>query len=102
MNRNEHEELRRSGAKPQPNSGRGPHRKGDGIADPFCIDVKEYGKSYSITYNGWAKVCTDAMRAGSYEPAIKVDIGNKVRVYVIGETMFDQMREAWLEKYGTL
>jgi len=96
-------ELNRAGAKPQPNSGRGKHRKGDGILNPFCVDVKERGKSMTLNRDTWAKICTDAAQAGNYEPALLLVIGddprNKVRLVTVGEDMFNQMREAWLEKY---
>ena len=98
-------ELHGAGAKPQPNSGRGKHRKGDGILEPFCVDVKERGKSMTLDRKTWAKICTDAIEAGNLEPALLLVIGEtageKVRLVTVGQDMFEQMREAWVEKYGT-
>lgn len=99
----EKEEIRRDGGKPQKNSGRGKIQKGDAILEPFCYDIKEYEKSFNISKDVWAKVSTDAFRSGKREPALKLVIGdaqNKVRLWVITDDMFHQMREAWEEKYG--
>ena len=99
----ERDEVKRDGAKAQKNSGRGKHDKGDAVLEPFLIDYKEYEKSFAVNTTVWGKICTDAIRAGGYEPTLKIILGkdnNKVRVYVISETMFNEMREAWLEKYG--
>ena len=91
-------ELNRMGAKPQPNSGRGRHAKGDGILDRhFLVDVKEYATSFSVSTSNWGKVCTDAFRAGGLEPMFKIVLGsgkNKVRLVVISESMFEEMRLA--------
>jgi hypothetical protein len=102
--KSEREEIRSAGAKPQPNSGRGSHKKGDAILEPFCVDIKEYEKSYSLSVKGWAKVCTDAFSSGRRLPAFKIVLGkrgeNRLRLWVVGDQMFQEMREAWLEKYG--
>lgn len=96
-------EIKRSGGKPQPNSGRGSHAKADGILEPFCFDVKEYEKSYSLSVNNWAKICTDAFKSGRRVPALKVVLGafggKRVRLWVIEDSMFEEMLEAWREKY---
>lgn len=98
----EKSEIKRDGAKAQPNSGRGKHKKGDAILWPFCVDIKEYESSFGVSRENWAKICTDAFNSGSYEPAFKLVLGKErpVRVWVVGDTMFHQMREAWIEKYG--
>lgn len=97
-------ELKRFGANPQKNSGRGKHAKGDGIVDElFMIDVKEYEKSFSITQDVWAKTCTDAYRAGGKEPMLGIVLGsgnNKVRLVVISKTMFEDMKTAYLREQG--
>lgn len=100
--KSEKNEIKRSGGKPQPNSGRGGKKKGDAILEPFCYDVKEYEKSYAVSRENWQKVCTDALKSGGYEPAIQIVLGseNKVRLWVISDGMFEQMREAWEQKYG--
>ncbi len=99
-------ELALYGAKPQRNSGRGRHDKGDGILDGlFMVDVKEYGTSYSLSLDSWAKVCTDAYRAGGYEPLIGVTLGTgnkKVRLAVISKDMFDAMKAAYLREQGNV
>ena len=104
----EKEEIRRDGAKAQKNSGRGKIQKGDAILEPFCYDIKEYEKSFSINSDVWAKACSDAFKSGNgafgrYQPAIKIVLGrpnSKIRLWVIEDDMMDQMREAWVEKYG--
>lgn len=99
----EKQEIRRDGGKPQKNSGRGNIQKGDAVLEPYCYDIKEYEKSFSISRDVWAKVCDDAYRSGRREPALKVVLGkndSKVRLWVVEDAMFHQMREAWLEKYG--
>lgn len=45
----EAQELKRFGAVPQPNSGRGKNNKGDGILDgKWIVDVKEASKSFTL------------------------------------------------------
>lgn len=99
----EKEEIKRDGGKAQKNSGRGQIQKGDAILEPFCYDIKEYEKTFGVSKDVWAKVCTDAFRSGRREPALKIVIGtanSKVRLWVVEDGMFQQMREAWVEKYG--
>jgi hypothetical protein len=98
----EKEEIKRDGGRPQKNSGRGRIQKGDAILEPFCYDIKEYNKSFSINPKVWAKVCSDAFKSGRREPAIKIVMGseNKTRLWVIEDEMFHQMREAWGALYG--
>ena len=94
-------EIKRFGGTPQKNSGRGPVAKGDGLLDPFLVDVKEYAKSYSVSISNWAKICSDAIKAGGHQPAINIVLGetNRVRLWVVSEEMFLEMRQAWKEKY---
>ena len=91
-------EAKRDSAKLQPNSGRGKHAKGDAVLeDTFRIDYKEYKKSFGLTPEIWGKCCTDAYKAGGYEPALKLVMGDpKVRLFVISETMFHEMLAAYL------
>ena len=99
----EKEEIKRDGGKAQKNSGRGKIQKGDAVLEPFCYDVKEYSKSFSLSKDVWAKTCDDAFRSGRREPALKIVLGEgnyKTRLWVIEDEMFKQMREAWEEKYG--
>jgi len=96
-------EIKRDGGKPQKNSGRGQIEKADAILEPFCYDIKEYEKSFSLSRKVWAKICDDAYRSGRREPALKIVLGalsNKIRLWVIEDKMYHEMREAWLEKYG--
>lgn len=99
--RSELYELKRLGAVPQKNSGRGKHDKGDGILDnTWMVDVKEYAKSFGLSMGVWAKTCTDAFRAGSKEPLLKIVLGEenkKVRLVVISETMFIDMKTVYLK-----
>ena len=60
-NKSEASELKRMGAKVHKNSGRG-QVKGDGSLDEFIVDVKEYSKSFTISIDNWAKICTDTMK----------------------------------------
>lgn len=98
----EKQEIKRDGGKPQKNSGRGKIQKGDAKLGPFCYDIKEYRKSFSLSEDVWAKTCTDAYTQAS-EPALKIVLGEpsrKVRLWVLSDDMFKQMLEAWEEKYG--
>lgn len=94
----EKSEIKRDGSKAQKNSGRGKHQKGDAIYRGFLVDYKEYEKSFSLSRDVWAKVCTDAYTVGGFEiePALKIILGKeneKTRLYVISETMFNQLTE---------
>lgn len=95
-------EIKRFGGTPQKNSGRGAVKKGDALLYPFMVDVKEYAKSYSLSIANWAKTSSDAILSGGNQPALNVVLGetNRVRLWVVSEEMFMEMREAWLEKYG--
>lgn len=93
----EADELKRSGAKAQPNSGRGTHKKGDGVIDnAILVDVKEYGKSFSLSMNSWAKVSTDAARQGLLA-ALKIVLGKegsfRLRLWVIDDSMMNEYLE---------
>ena len=97
-------EAKRDGAKLQPNSGRGKHKKGDAILGPFIIDYKEYASSFGVSRSVWAKLSKDAIIKGKKLPALKLVLGKeeqpKVRLWVIGDDMFHEMLEAWNEKHG--
>ncbi len=98
-------ELKRIGATPVKNSGRGMW-KGDGILEPFLVDVKEYEESFSVSRANWAKLSTDSIQNGRRQPLFFLALGDKkkeqqpVRVFVVGERMFMEMLEAWEEKYN--
>lgn len=100
----EAQEIKRDGAKAQKNSGRGKVQKGDAVIDGYwLVDYKEYPKGITLNLDVWAKVCTDAIRSGNYEPTLKVVLGsgtNKVRLFVISEDEFNlyrQYRQQWLD-----
>ena len=89
-------ELKRIGAKQHHNSGRGPV-KADGSLDDFVVDVKEYGKSYSVSQDSWAKIVSDTMKVDRKKnPALMVVLGKgnkKVRLAIIEWEVFEQLRE---------
>lgn len=100
--KSERAELKRAGAMPQRNSGRNPWEKGDGVLGPFIVDVKEAKNSFTYKREVWAKICSDAIKHGK-EPALLVAIGENretVRTWIIGDTMFKQMLDAWNKEYG--
>lgn len=99
----EEREAKRDGAKLQRNSGRGILEKGDATIGPFTIDYKEYDESFGVSRKVWAKCKLDAWKNKSL-PALKLVLGSKdstdkVRLWVIDDTMFHEMLEAWQEKY---
>ena len=89
------------GAAPVKNSGRG-LQKGDGTWGEFLVDVKEYSKSFSISRAVWAKISTDAVKNGNRQPLLALVLGEPgvppLRVFVVGESMFHDMKQAWEEK----
>lgn len=103
-NRSENREIKRMGGKAQKNSGRGQYQKGDARLFPFIVDVKEYAESFSVSRKNWAKLQTDTMTSDrSAVPAFSLVLGNddhRLRLWVVHDDMFHEMREAWLEKYG--
>lgn len=93
-------EIKRDGAKPQANSGRGQHAKGDAILEPFLIDYKEYTESFSVSRKVWAKLQMDAFKSGRREPAFKLVLGEegkaeKLRLWVISDAMFHELLETY-------
>lgn len=100
----EETEAKRDGSKLQRNSGRGILEKGDAKIGPFLIDYKEYDESFGVSRKAWAKCRLDAWKM-KLEPALKLVLGtkestDKVRLWVVSDTMFHEMLEAWQEKYG--
>ena len=95
-------EVKRDGAKAMKNSGRGQYQKGDAQLDIFTVDYKEYEKSFSLSRDVWAKVCSDALRNGHTEPTLKVVLGSgnqKLRLFVVAEhIMEDYIRLRKLEE----
>lgn len=97
----EKSQVKRLKARPQKNSGRGKHKKGDATKGNFLIDVKEYGKSYSVTQDKWAKVSSDAWLAGNRTPSINLVLGDesKTRLLIVPEDVGIEMMELYNEKY---
>lgn len=96
------QELKKMNAKPQKNSGRGMYQKGDGILEPFVVDVKEAKASFTLNKNIWSKICSDSAKH-KLEPSLMIALGENnstVRLWIIGDSMFKQMHDAWVEKYG--
>lgn len=83
---------RLKGAKATKNSGRGRIQKGDAFYDRFTVDVKEYGQSYSLSRNNWAKICTDAMR-NKNDPMLLVVLGGQTRLAVIELSLLEELLE---------
>ena len=100
----EDSEAKRDGSRLQKNSGRGQYQKGDATLDIFTVDYKEYEKTFGLSRDVWAKVCTDALRNGHTEPALKVILGagnSKIRLWVVAEhIMEDYIRLRKLEEEG--
>lgn len=97
----EKNEADRDGASLHSNSGRGWIQKGDASLSEFCVDYKEYAKSFSVSRTVWAKVTKDALRMRK-TPALKLVLGkgkDKLRLWVVDDTMFHEMLGAWREKY---
>jgi hypothetical protein len=92
----ERAELRRIGATPHKNSGRGKIQKADGNLDRYIVDVKEYSKSFSINRNIWAKICTDTLKTDPEKsPVLMIVLGDthKTRLAIIEWNEFEELRE---------
>ena len=91
----ERSELKKIGATPHKNSGRG-MKKADGSLDNYVVDVKEYSKSFSITRDVWAKIVTDTLRVDpNKSPVIMLVLGDthKTRLAIIEWNEFEELRE---------
>jgi len=89
-------ELKRIGAKPHKNSGRGKYQKADGSLDRYVVDVKEYSKSFSVNKDVWGKVVTDTLRVDpNKSPVIMLVLGEtkKTRLAIIEWNEFEELRE---------
>lgn len=95
-NKTEASELKRMGAKVHKNSGRG-MVKADGSLEEFVVDVKEYNKSYSISVDNWAKICTDTMKVDkSKSPMLQLvltDEGRTIRLSVVEWSILEELLE---------
>jgi hypothetical protein len=89
-------ELKKIGAKPHKNSGRGQYQKGDGSWEEFIVDVKEAGKSFTLNENVWSKIVTDTLRTDmNKSPALLLSIGEKrkIRLAVIEWAALEDLME---------
>lgn len=95
-NKTEASELRRMGAKIHKNSGRG-QIKADGSTETFVVDVKEASKTFTLSQDVWAKICTDAMKVDrTKSPMLQLVIGegaNKIRLSVLEWSMLEDLIE---------
>lgn len=85
-------EVKRDGARATKNSGRGQYQKGDAFLDIFTVDYKEYEKTFGLSRDVWAKVCSDAFRNAQSEPALKIILGSgnsKIRLWVVAEHIIE-------------
>lgn len=85
-------EAKRDKSRLTKNSGRGHYQKGDAILDIFTVDYKEYEKSFGVSQDVWAKICTDAIRNNHSEPALKVILGSgnsKTRLWIVAEHIIE-------------
>jgi len=91
----EKNEIKRDGARAQKNSGRGQYLKGDATWGFFLVDYKESSKSFSLSKQVWAKLCSDTWRVSrDRSPALKVIIGEgneKVRLAVIEWSILEEL-----------
>lgn len=85
----EESEIKRIGMTAQKNSGRGKLNKGDATWDKFCVDIKEYSKSFSLSRAVWAKISKDSIKSGLFRPALNIVLGSgsepRLRLWVIAE-----------------
>ena len=93
----ERQELRRIGATSHKNSGRGQYQKGDGNIERFVIDIKEYGKSLSLSEDMWAKIVTDCLRTDNKKNPLLMAVlgkgGRKTRLAVIEWEVLEELLE---------
>lgn len=90
----ERSEIKRMNANSHKNSGRGQYQKGDASWKNFVVDIKEYGKSFSLTKDVWAKIVTDTLRTDKNKfPALKVVLGQeqKIRLAVIEWSVLEEL-----------
>jgi hypothetical protein len=92
----ERSESKRIGAQQHKNSGRG-NKKGDATWKNYVVDFKEYGKSFSLSQDVWAKAVTDCMKVDrTKSPAIIVVLGEgsrKIRLAVIELDELERLTE---------
>lgn len=97
-------EIRRDGAVPQKNSGRGKHEKGDAVLGSFLLDYKEYSEGFTVSRKTWAKLFSDAWQTKKL-PAFRLVLGpedepKKLRLWVFDDNTGREMMRLWEEKYG--
>ena len=98
----ERAEVKRDGAKAQKNSGRGDYQKGDAQWKKFLVDYKEAGKSFTLSKDNWAKICTDTFKVNrDMHPALKIIIGaeSKVRLGIIDWSILEELIQFYEENH---
>jgi hypothetical protein len=97
-------ELRRIGAKSHKNSGRGQYQKADGNIERFVVDIKEYGKSISLSQDMWAKIVTDCLRTDNKKNPLLMAVlgsgGRKTRLAVIEWEVLEELLEELDGRYN--
>lgn len=101
-------EVRRLGAIPTRNSGRGWIQKADGIVylndQPFITtDVKEYGKQFGVSIDNWAKIVGDARQNKNSNPCFQIVLGEeepRTRIVAVGESLFLELLEYYIEGHA--
>ena len=81
-------------AKAHKNSGRNT-LKGDATWESFVVDIKEAKKSFSLNEKVWAKITTDAIKAGiDKSPALIIVLGDgpkKIRLVITELNVIEEM-----------
>lgn len=93
-NKLEKQEARKIGADVHKNSGRGKIQKGDASNELFVIDFKFVNKSFTVSKEVWAKICTDAVKTDPNKaPMLYVVIDGSTRLAVIEYSMLEELME---------
>lgn len=81
-------------AKAHKNSGRN-MLKGDATWESFVVDIKEAKKSFNLNEKVWAKITTDAIKAGiDKSPALIIVLGDgpkKIRLAITELNVIEEM-----------
>jgi hypothetical protein len=91
-NKSEQALVKRMGGKSHKNSGRGMVRKGDATWRNFVIDIKQTNKSFTMSTDAWAKICSDAAKTDiTKDPALIVEFGNGVKVAIVALDVLEDL-----------
>lgn len=86
----ERSEIKRLGAKPVKNSGRGIN-KADAVWRGFTVDIKEYKESFSLSRKVWAKLCSDSLTHRGTDPMLLVVLNGTTRLAVIELSVLEEL-----------